>query len=965
MNIKKGLSILISAVMVFSPIMSVHAYDTDGEKKVIESPAVSDNDISEDKAVITHEVPKVKASSGTCGDDLTWTLDDSGTLTISGTGDMIDYWDLVKAPWYDNCLNIKTVVIKDGVTSVGNRAFNYSYNLESVTIPNSVTSIGDSAFSGCHALTTVTIPDGVTDIGIGAFSGCIGLTSVTIPDSVTSIGGYVFDYCLSLTQIVIHKNIINIGECAFSSTPSLMSITVDENNPCYSSDEYGVLFNKDKTTLIRYPSSNEITSYTVPSSVTSIERDSFADSLCLKYVTMPDNVTSIGDDAFENCSSLTSFTIPKGVTSIDDRVFDNCSSLTSVTIPDSVTSIGECAFRNCSNLTSVTIPYGVADIGWSAFCDCTSLTSVTIPNSVKSIDDYAFGGCTSLTSVTIADSVTSMGDGIFSDCRSLISVIMGDGVTRIGYDVFRKCTSLTSMTIGNSVESIDDYAFFGCTSLTSVTIPDSVTTIGLEAFYDCESLESVYITSIESWYNISFNDSFSNPFWYAENLYLNGELVTNLVLPDGITTVRSDPFSGIKSIKSLVIPEGIVSIQKTAFTGDSNIETVILPKSLVNIDYCAFSVCSSIKKVYYAGSEAEWNEIVIDEGNDCLKNAEIVFGVITDDEGESDDNSHGAHLAMGTLGTSQWVLFEDGAVIVNGTGALEFADIPFYKYRDMITSVKISDGITSIPEDMFYKCEKITKVIIPKSVTSIGDSAFWRCSGITAVYYGGTAEEWNNITIGDYNDALFGAEFKYNYSAVTEVGIKFLANPPKDAYVYGEELALDDTIVVKKYSDGSFTEIEDYTVTGYDKYTFGTQDVSITHDGHTIDLVVSVKPTEANSLTVPVTAGMTVEEFSAQYSDHYTVLVFDNDKETLLLEDDVMRSGCVVQFVRDGSVVDSVAINVGGDATGDGVVNGKDLIRIKKQILEGNAVEYTEFADVNRDGVVDEADLDALVNMVL
>ena len=319
--------------------------------------------------------------SGTCGangSNLTWTLDSKGVLTISGRGGMRDY-GASDAPWYDSRSRVKSAVIAEGVTS-----------------------IGDSAFCNCTSLTSVTIPNSVTSIGEFAFRGCSSLTSVTIPNSVTSI-----------------------GDGAFASCTSLTGIRVTEGNSHYSSDASGVLFNKDKTTLVQCPGA--FAAYTIP-----------------------DSVTSIGGSAFRGCSSLTSVTIPDSVTSFGSDAFQGCTSLTSVTIPDSVTSIGGWAFYYCTSLTSVTIPDGVTSIGSYAFSYCTSLTSVTIPDSVTSFGDRAFDHCTSLTSVTIPDSVTSFGKGAFSYCKSLTSVTIPNSVTSIGMSAFEDCTSLTDVYYAGS-----------------------------------------------------------------------------------------------------------------------------------------------------------------------------------------------------------------------------------------------------------------------------------------------------------------------------------------------------------------------------------------------------------------------------------------------------------------------------------------------------------------------------------
>ena len=332
-------------------------------------------------------------ASGTCGangDNLTWTLDSAGTLTISGTGEMADYDDDDnRPPWVDYREQIITVILENGVTSIGDEAFYDCSSLTNVIIPDSVTSIGNSAFSYCSSLTNVIVPDSVTSIEQDAFCWCTSLTSITIPDSVTSIGYYTFSNCSSLTNVIIPDSVTSIGKAAFYDCSSLTSITI------------------------------------------------------------PDSVTIIDSSAFAGCNSLTSVTIPDSVTSIGNFAFERCSSLTSITIPDSVTSIGKFAFYGCSSLTSVTIPDSVTSIGLQAFYCCTSLTSITIPDSVTSIGGNAFNGCTSLTSITIPDSVTSIGEGAFSDCSSLTNITIPDSVTSIEVGAFYNCSSLTIVTVLN------------------------------------------------------------------------------------------------------------------------------------------------------------------------------------------------------------------------------------------------------------------------------------------------------------------------------------------------------------------------------------------------------------------------------------------------------------------------------------------------------------------------------------
>ena len=276
-------------------------------------------------------------SSGNCGDsgsNVTWSLDDNGTLTISGSGKIEDYRSDIDQPWYSNRSDITSVVIEPGVTSIGSQAFYECSNLTSITIPSGLTSIGEQAFGNCTGLTSITIPSGFISIGDYAFWNCTGLTSITIQNGVTSIGTGAFWNCTGLKSITIPSSVTSIGVNVFYGCSGLTDITVDSSNPSFCS-ESGVLFNKDKTTLIYYPL-GKTGSYTIP-----------------------DGVTAIGDYAFYYCSGLTSVTIPSSVTSIGESAFRHCTGLTSITIPNSVTSIVNLAFWDCDSLTIVYIPSGV------------------------------------------------------------------------------------------------------------------------------------------------------------------------------------------------------------------------------------------------------------------------------------------------------------------------------------------------------------------------------------------------------------------------------------------------------------------------------------------------------------------------------------------------------------------------------------------------------------------------------
>ena len=630
--------------------------------------------------------------SGTCGakgSNLTWTLDSEGVLTISGSGDMHGYGSS-DAPWYGSRSRVKSAVIAEGVTSIGESAFENCRSLTSVTIPNSVTSIGWSAFFYCKSLTSVTIPDSVTSIGDSAFASCTSLTSVTIPDSVTSIGGGAFAWCTSLT-----------------------GIWVTEGNSHYSSDASGVLFSKDKTTLVQYPGA--FAAYAIPDSVTSIGAGAFGGCTSLTSVTIPDSVTSIGQHAFNGCRSLTSVTIPDGVTSIGAYAFSECSSLTSVTIPDSVTSIGGIAFGNCKSLTSVTIPDSVTSIGGGAFQGCISLTSVTIPDSVTSIGDGAFASCTSLTDVYYAGSeaqwkaisISSTGNNglltanihynYVSHTHSYKAVVTAPTCTEKGYTT-HTCACGDSYVdtytdaLGHAwdngkvtkepTETETGVKTFTCTRC-GETKTEVIPATGVVASGTCGAegdgsnltwtLDSEGVLTISGSGGMHDYDGPSSPPWYRSR-----SMVKSAVIADGVTSIGEWAFFGCGSLTSVTIPNSVTSIGRYAFYYCTSLTSVTIPDSVTSIGWLAFNGCTSL------------------------------------------------------------------------------------------TSVTIPDGVTIINDAVFNGCTSLTSVTIPDSVTSIGGSAFYNCTSLTDVYYAGSEAQWKAISISSTeNDDLLTANIHYNYVSHT------------------------------------------------------------------------------------------------------------------------------------------------------------------------------------------------------
>jgi len=543
----------------------------------------------------------ITPASGTCGSNLTWTLDDKGVLTISGTGGMEDYtWRydstlekyVTTAPWG---VAMKEVVLEKGVTSIGYCAFYECSNLSNISIPEGVTSIGEEAFAFCSSLSSISIPDGVTSIGDGAFKDCSSLNSISIPDGVTSIGYKSFSYCSNLTNITLPNGVSIIDDYAFRGCSSLCSANI-------------------------------------PDSLTSIGSYAFDGCTSLTSISIPDSVTSIGSYAFDGCTSLTSIIIiPEGITSIGERTFYYCSSLTSITLPDSLTTIGDQAFRGCSLLSSITIPDSVTTIDKWAFMDCCALSSIYLSNSLTNIGDKAFYGCPAplyanrngSVAIALTKANHSFVDPSYpelslkayenedgtrtltvTDCATdAVSVTVPDGVTSIVSFAFEDCSRLGSVNLPDSVTSIDGYAFYGCSSLTNITIPDGVTSIGSSAFSRCPATRYASRNNSAALALTKANYSFVDPSYPALSLEAYetedgtrifsvtdcAEDVVSVTFPDGVTSIGSNAFYGCSSLSSISIPDGVTTIGNNAFYACSRLSSIYLPNSVTSIGEYGFT----------------------------------------------------------------------------------------------------------------------------------------------------------------------------------------------------------------------------------------------------------------------------------------------------------------------------------------------------------------------------------------
>ncbi len=701
----------------------------------------------------------------------------------------------------------KDIVIPEGVTRIVQYAF-FKDDIVSVTLPESLTAIGNSAFSGCYNLkevynnsslditagsnlygnvayhaakvytpedqkaafdengfaidggvlrgyngseTAVIIPDTVTSIADYAFYGNADIISVTIPAGVTSIGNYAFYGCSNLTDVSFAEGsqLTNIGEMAFRGCSSLTSIEIPAGVSELPDGGYesGVF-----------------------SGCSNLESVTFAEG---------SQLTSIGSSAFYGCSSLTSIEIPAGVTSIEDSAFYGCNNLEEVTFAEGsqLTSIGDYAFIRCSSLQSIEIPAGVTSIGGSLFYGCSNLESVTFAegSQLASIGWNVFYGCSSLTTIEIPAGVTSIGSEAFRYCSNLESVTFAkeSQLTSIGRDAFRDCISLKSIEIPAGVTSIRGYAFSGCSNLDTV----------------------YYAGSIDNWFDMQF-DYDSNPLSNGADLYIDGELVTEVVVPASIITIGDYQLRGFTSLTSITIHSGVTSIGGSAFWYCSNLESVTFAEGsqLASIGWNAFSGCSSLTSIELPAG-------VTSIGSSAFSGTSAKNVYITDTEAWcniefGDDDSNPLYYG-GVLWLNGEIVFE-----LNIPGTVErIGNYAFYN-AERVKQVVIEEGVTEIGDYAFYSMYRLESVTIPSTVTKIGSYAFAHSSSpdskLKYIYYNGTEKDWLSVEKGsnwDYNcgdyEIIFRPELAEYEVAGEVIESDATENDADNAMIEGASIVLE------------------------------------------------------------------------------------------------------------------------------------------------------------------------------
>ena len=517
------------------------------------------------------------------------------------------------------------------------------------------------------------------------------------------------------------------------------------------------------------------------------------------------SLTGIYAHAFISCDFLTDDT--------DSSLLQNYENLESIKVPKSMTSISKMAFWQ-SNINRIELHDDITSIGYGAFAGCVNLTSIEIPSSVTSIGNQAFFYCSSLTRIEIPSGVTIIGDRAFECCSSLTRIEIPIGVTSIGDSAFEGCRNLTSIEIPSGVTIIGDRAFFYCSSLTSIEIPSSVTSIGNSAFYGCSSLTGVYITDIVSWCKIEFGyipnslyyeNITSNPLYYAHNLYLNNELVTELVIPNEIKNIRNGVFEGCWNLKSIEISSGVTSIGNYAFSGCSSLTSIEIPSGVTIIGDSVFSGCSSLASIEIPSGVTIIGDSAF-SGCNSLTSIEIPSGVTSIGDSAFDCRSLTIYCEAKSQSSGwddYWNNYNNPVVWnCNNNDIADDGNIYYvadngirYALKDgvaIITRQSISlSGNIVIPNQVTYKyktyevtvtsigsefsgCSSLTSIYIPSSVTSIDASAFSGCSSLTNIEVDVNntiyKSEGNCIIEKDTNTLLVGCKNSVIPSYVTSIG---------------------------------------------------------------------------------------------------------------------------------------------------------------------------------------------------
>ena len=575
---------------------------------------------------------------------------------------------------------------------------------------------------------SVTFSDSVTKVGNYAFQDCADLLQVIISDSVTALGYCSFEDCTALEQVEIGSGVREIDTTAFHSCGSLNVINVASANGTYHSDGNCLINTASKPLIVGTNQS------VIPAdgSVTEIGDSAFLNRHGLSAIVIPDSVIMVGRSAFDGCTSLQSVAMGSGLTEIGNDAFANCSALTAVTVPDNVQSIGSWAFEGCEALQSITLPF----VGNGVISDENSYTKFSI---------------------------------IFGSVPESLRKVVITGGEEIADSAFEGCASITEIVLPDSVTSIGNRAFYNCSALTDIHIGNGVTSAGEWAFYGSNALQKTHISDFDAWFNVEFANSAANPLTYSHYMYVNGALLSDIVIPETVTEIKPYAFYGA-SIAGVTVHDGLQSVGRDAFRECAPLTNVYISDltAWLSINFSNLAsnplrealylngdrvldlvIPQSVTEVKFAAfASGDFNTVTIHDGvtyvgNDAFGGSTLqkitlpLQAAVEGDRSFSDlftsvPNSlvevvlsSGTDLPYGFFSTCaniKYVTLPDELQIIGGFGGCK-----------SLVDIVIPDGVTTIRGSAFANCSSLTAIAIPDGVTTIGNSAFANCSSLTAI----------------------------------------------------------------------------------------------------------------------------------------------------------------------------------------------------------------------------------------
>ena len=831
------------------------------------------------------------------------------------------------------CSSFKIITIPDTVKSMGAYSFANNTNLANVTIGSGVSNISSYAFYGCSKLNSVELGNSIKMIDQYAFAKCSSISCFQIPDSTEKIEFGAFMECVSLSTVNIPKNVAYIGKDAFGKCSSLTKISVDDNNIAYSS-ENGVLFNKEKTTLILFPSKKNVSTYNVLSSVTILCDNAFYNCDYLKNVNLPAGLLIIGNECFSDCNLITKIEIPEGVTGIGSDAFSQCSKLVSVTIPESVVTIGGRTFYSCKALTQINWSFIHSDIPDGMFEDCTSLSEIEIPEGVKVIDVDAFRNCSALKTVVIP-----------STCYKIMGD-KGEGFFPFKLGAFMNCSALTTITIPAGMSIIEEYAFYNCTSIQNVNY------LGALSEWDKiiigsgnENLVTAQVShkcSYGGWVNV-VEVTCTEDGVRQRKCTRCGDIVTEIIKATGhdyssdwiIDIPVSCTEDGSKSHHCNACGNRTDITVIEAIGHDYSCDWVIDTPATCIKDGSKYKSClncdEEITETLTALGHNYSSEWIIDKAVSCTENGSKSHHCIRCEDKvdmtiiESTGHSMVDDICQVCGGSDVWefVAYDDYAVVTIYSGSNTKVVIPD-KYKglpvtqigegafagiDTIKSVTIPENVTVIGDYVFYYCTELESITISDGVTSIGSGAFEECYNLTSV------------TLSDKVTSIGEGAFK------SPTSIRCYENSA--AHTFAVDNGLDYTLVnIHSINDEVDVDYDNKFIRSFIELCTDAAAIISTSDNFILDVIESIAVGDTKI-----------------YGTGSKIIVNDSN----------------------GVQVDEYTMVVDGDTNGDSVCDALDAAQVALVSNGHKTIDgaYKMAADNNYDDIVDIEDYQAIVNKAI